>query len=113
MGGQCCRCSTTSVIPRRSLWTCSDPLQSGARETELRRKCGLRKRDRDMYSRGMTIPPWLTPTTTTLDTGATITATCNKGHVKIVEKENDFKSSRQNILVTFKIMASDVHIKRV
>ena len=31
-----------------SLWTCSDPLQSGARETELRRKCGLRKRDRDV-----------------------------------------------------------------
>ena len=31
-----------------------------------------------MYSRGMTIPPWLTPTTTTLDTGATIMATCNK-----------------------------------
>ena len=30
-----------------------------------------------MYSRGMTIPPWLTPTTTTLDTGATITVTCN------------------------------------
>jgi len=34
--------------------------------------------------------------------------------VKIVEKENDFKlKTKKNIVATFKMMARNVHIKRV